>query len=127
MHGFIADTHAVLWFLEDSPRLPRDVHALMKDANNNVVYVSSASIFEIAIKAARGRLKVPPDLPNTLREEHFASLPVTMEHAWHVHELPAVDHLDPFDRMIAAQSLHENLPVISGDAQLDRYGVVRRW
>ena len=126
MRGFIVDTHAVLWFLQDSPRLSRTAHALITDPDH-MVFVSSASIWEIAVKAQRRLLDVPPNLPDVLRKDDFASLSVTVRHAWHVRELEHADHLDPFDRIIAAQSHCEDLPVISNDAELDRYGVVRRW
>ena len=62
-----------------------------------------------------------------LREQGFASLEINHEHAWTAGNLPLGAHRDPFDRLLAAQALTEDLPVISNDAQLDQYGVKRRW
>ena len=98
----------------------------MEEAGN-VLLVSSASIWEIAIKASRGKLHAPPDLMRVLDDQGFISLSVSRDHAWRVHALPGDGRGDPFDRLLAAQALHEKLTVISGDRAFDEYGVDRLW
>jgi len=81
----------------------------------------------MAIKASLGKLKVPVTLLDVLGEQGFVSLPVEPHHAWGIMDLPVGDHKDPFDRQLVAQTLAEQLPIISGDAELDQYGVERLW
>jgi PIN domain nuclease of toxin-antitoxin system len=89
--------------------------------------VSAASIWEMAIKKSLGKLDVPDDLLEILRGQGFGVLSIDAEHAWAVAELPLSDHTDPFDRQLVAQALVVDMPIISRDARLDRYGVKRIW
>lgn len=86
--------------------------------------ISSASIWEAAIKAALGRLKAPENLPDELAAEDFESMEVSAEHAWAAGFLPQHHH-DPFDRMLAAQALTEQVTFVSVDEIFDLYGVKR--
>lgn len=90
-----------------------------------IATVSVASLWEIAIKKAQGRLTVPDDLPGRLRERPGVEvLPVTPAHAWRTLGLPRFkDHKDPFDRLIVAQALEENLTVVTSDRTFARYSV----
>jgi len=124
--ALLLDTHALLWFLVDDRRLSEPARAAIA-AERNVPLVSAASVWEIAIKAAKGRLTVPSELPRLLRELGFGALEVTHEHAWAAGSLPDTGHQDPFDRVIAAQALAERLPVVSHDRAFDAYGVERCW
>jgi PIN domain nuclease of toxin-antitoxin system len=94
------------------------------------VYVSAASVWEIAIKASLGRLELPEDLESFLLEameaEALLPLPVTLAHAAMVRGLPW-HHKDPFDRLLVAQALREGLALVSQDRLLDAYGVRRVW
>ena len=81
----------------------------------------------MAIKASLGKLQIDGDLLATIHEQGFQTISVEPSHAWAVADLPVGDHKDPFDRQLVAQALVEELPIISGDQQLDRYGVTRLW
>jgi PIN domain nuclease of toxin-antitoxin system len=124
--AFLVDSHALLWFLKGDRRLSPSARTAM-EADANVLLVSSASLWEIAVKARLGRLAVPDDLSSILEEQGFEPLAVDHRHAWAAGMLPIGEHKDPFDRMLAAQALTEDTPVISGDDRLDAYGVRRHW
>jgi PIN domain nuclease of toxin-antitoxin system len=115
----LLDTQVVLWALAGHRRLPREARRLI-DAHETLV--SAASIWEIAIKAALGKLDADPEeVRRALDPSGFVELPVTGEHAAKVARLPAY-HRDPFDRLLVAQSLVENLVLLTADAQLAPYG-----
>ncbi len=124
--GWIVDSHALLWFLLDDPRLSPVAREVMEDPRAHL-YVSIASFWEIAIKKGLGRFSPPDDLPELAVAHGFDVLPVEIEHAWAVRRLPQTDHRDPFDRMMVAQARVETMPIISGDSQLDQYGIARLW
>lgn len=125
MSRLLVDTHALLWWLSDDPGLSATAREAVADPANDV-FVSTASIWEIAIKRALGKLSAPDDLPAHIEAEGFGWLPVNAEHAWHVQELPP-HHRDPFDRLLVAQSLVEQMPIISADLRLRAYGVDAWW
>lgn len=122
----MVDTHAVLWFLTDDPRLSPRAKRTM-EAADSVLLVSAACVWEIAIKTALGKLSAPSDLPAVLGDQGFDTLDITVNHAWRVATLPAIEHKDPFDRLLVGQALVEDLPIISGDDALDQYDVERHW
>jgi len=126
LSAWLVDTHAVLWFLADDPQLSATAKRIM-ESGDNVLLVSTASIWEMAIKRSLGKLHAPDGLPSLLRAEGFETLAIQPEHAWAVRDLPARDHMDPFGRLLAVQAKVENLPVISNHPQLDRYGIQREW
>jgi PIN domain nuclease of toxin-antitoxin system len=121
----LVDTHAVLWWLTDDPGLSATARDALADPANDV-RVSTASVWEIAIKRALGKLTAPDDLPDQIEAAGFAWLPIHAEHAWKVRDLPAHPS-DPFDRLLVAQSLVERMPVVSADARFGAYGVETRW
>jgi PIN domain nuclease of toxin-antitoxin system len=121
----LVDTHALLWWLTDDAALsPAAREALADPAREPLV--STASLWEIAIKRSLGKLAVPDDLPDRVVDEGFAWLPVDASHAWRVRDLP-VHHRDPFDRLIVAQALVEGVPVLTADSRFGGYGVDVRW
>lgn len=126
MTTWLVDTHAALWFLDDAPSLSGPAKARMESADSRLL-VSAASLWEMAIKRRLGKLGVPDDLLDVLREQDFEVLPITAAHAWGVAHLPLGEHRDPFDRMLVSQALLEGVPVISADSQLEQYGVARLW
>ncbi|MEY2517449.1 MAG: hypothetical protein QOJ89_4807 [bacterium] len=83
-------------------------------------------VWEAAIKSALGKLRVPDDLPERIDEFAFERLPITDVHTWAVRTLPLV-HNDPFDRLLAAQSLCERATIVSADAIFDAYSLTRIW
>lgn len=118
----LLDTHILLWGLFDDAKISVKEETALR-APENKVFVSVASLWEIAIKAARGGLDPPPDLPRIV-ESHpdFTLLPIQADHAWRVRTLPRL-HGDPFDRLLIAQALCENLTLMTRDGWMTRYRV----
>ena len=125
----LLDTHAFLWWIGDDPRLSERAREVFSDGDNDLVF-SAASGWEIAIKARLGWLQVPGDL-NTyllrqLTENYTSVLPVHLSHALRVHALPD-HHRDPFDRLLVAQAIVEEIPLLSADPRIARYPVEVVW
>ena len=125
MTRLLVDTHALLWWLTDDAGLSDTARAALADPANDV-RVSTASVWEIAIKRGLGRLEAPADLPDHIAAQGFGWLPVGADHAWRVGELPP-HHRDPFDRLLVAQALSERMAIVSADACFGAYGVETRW
>ena len=125
----LLDTHVFLWWITDDPRLSARARSVIGDGGNRL-FLSAASGWEMAIKAALGRLELPdhPErfIPQQLSLNAIEALPVTMGHALHVYSLP-LHHRDPFDRLIIAQAQLEKLPILTSDAQIARYPVEVIW
>jgi PIN domain nuclease of toxin-antitoxin system len=121
----LVDTHALLRWLADDPGLSTTARDALADPANDV-RVSTASVWEIAIKRALDKLTAPDDLPEHIEAAGFDWLPIGAEHAWRVRELPP-HHRDPFDRLLVAQALVERMPVVTSDARFAAYGVDTRW
>lgn len=123
----LLDTQAFLWWVTDDGRLTK--RAARTIAGSDCV-LSVASCWEMAIKASLGKLKLPGPVDRFVQEQlevnGFNLLPVSLEHIAGVAGLP-FHHRDPFDRLLAAQALHEELPVVSSDAVFGKYGVKRVW
>jgi PIN domain nuclease of toxin-antitoxin system len=116
----LLDTHVFLWFVLGSPKLKRAARKMIEDAT--AVFVSSASIWEISIKASLGKLDVDPALlVKELEAGGFLELPVRAHHAVGVAALPRV-HSDSFDRLLVAQALAEPLALLTVDESLRAYG-----
>ncbi len=118
---FLLDTHVLLWWLADDASLSSKARALIGD-ENNLVFVSTASAWEIVIKKALGKLKAPDNLEAALEENNFKELPITIRHALAIGHLP-IHHQDPFDRMLVAQAKCESLTLITADEKLLHYDV----
>ena len=119
--NLLLDTHVLLWWLDDSTLLAPAARGAISQGQN-AVFISAAVAWEIAIKKALGRLKVPDNLEEVLEEERFQPLPITLAHALAVVSLPSI-HQDPFDRIQAAQAKLENLILVTRDARLKQYGI----
>ena len=125
----LLDTHALLWFLLNDPQLSDNARAQIADPDNDPL-VSPASYWELAIKISLGKYNLGIDF-TTFFETQLATneltvLPITIRHAAVVATLPC-HHRDPFDRMLVGQATVEQIPIVSADTQLDRYGVRRIW
>ena len=125
----LLDTHAFLWWIGPHERLSPKAHQAVQGGD---VFVSVVSIWELAIKSRIGSLGIADDFRHRITSElvanDFQVLPVELEHTLAVHELSDhPEHRDPFDRLLAAQSLVENLPFVSRDRVFDDYGVERLW
>lgn len=119
--NLLLDTHALLWWLADDPELSREARAAIS-APQHIVYVSAASAWEISIKRAIGKLQSPGDLDTAVAACAFQELPITVVHALAADQLPN-NHSDPFDRMLVAQAMLENLTLITRDEQIASYQV----
>ncbi|MCE3243505.1 MAG: PilT protein [Deltaproteobacteria bacterium] len=118
----LLDTHVLLWWLSDDRKLAKNARDIIANSDNDVL-VSSASAWEISIKAALGRLEIElDDLESALVKNGFRSLPIGLQHALTAGRLPNV-HRDPFDRMLVAQASIEELRVVSHDRVFERYGL----
>lgn len=121
----ILDTHIFLWWNTDDPQLSNAIRAIIADGRNEL-YLSAASAWEIAIKAARGRLTlpVPPQeyVTDRLALHSMQSLPITSRHALQVYALPD-HHRDLFDRLLVAQGQIEGVPILTADSLLAEYDV----
>lgn len=117
----LLDTHVFLWWLSDDPRLDADRRRAIADPDA-LVHVSAASIWEIAIKEALGRIEVGEDFGEEIERGGFLELPVSAAHALAAGRLPR-HHADPFDRMLVAQAREEGLALVSRDAALSAYEV----
>jgi PIN domain nuclease of toxin-antitoxin system len=126
---FLLDTHAFLWFIMGSANLSGNARTLIEDPANERL-LSVASLWEVAIKASLGKLTLSGPfvdlIPSQLTLNGIDLLNIKVDHLSRLTTLP-FHHRDPFDRLIAAQALVENLPVVGIDAALDSYGVTRRW
>lgn len=120
----LLDTHVVLWALADSPRLSARARSLLADADNEC-WVSSASVWEVAIKAALGRIGEDFSLDRLeqgIESAGFRTLDVTVRHAVAIGQVD-VPHADPFDRLLVAQCEVETLRLLTADAVLVRLPV----
>jgi PIN domain nuclease of toxin-antitoxin system len=118
----LLDTHAFLWWVLDDRRLGGKARTAIADPVA-VVHVSAASCWEMAIKAALGRLALADvDIEAEIPANGFVELPITAGHAFRAGALPR-HHADPFDRMLVAQALVEELVLVTHDPLLGRYGV----
>jgi PIN domain nuclease of toxin-antitoxin system len=115
----LLDTHLLLWAVAEPRKLPPGARKRIEEAD---VFVSAASLWEVSIKAALGKLAADPaELLAEIEPAGFTLLPITGEHAAAVAKLPAV-HADPFDRMLVAQAKTEPLLLLTNDAVLAGYG-----
>ncbi len=120
--NLLLDTHIALWAITDSPKLSQKARDLIQSPTTTV-WVSAASIWEIAIKHALGRGDMPVSSSDAVRyfqESGYRFLPVEAEHAVAVEELPA-HHQDPFDRILVAQALVEPMRLITHDSRVALY------
>lgn len=118
--NLLLDTHVLLWWLADDPALPPPIRQAI--STEELVVVSAAVAWEIAIKRALGKLKAPDDLTEAVADAGFAPLPITLAHAHAAGGLPR-HHDDPFDRMLVAQARYEDLVLVTADRRLAAYEV----
>ncbi len=125
----LLDTHAFLWATAEPQKLSRRVATALRDRGTRI-HLSTASVWEMAIKRGLGKLHTDEPLRGLLeqarQEIDLHLLQVSAQHALAVEALPFL-HKDPFDRMLIAQASCERFVLVSADAHLDRYGVQRLW
>ena len=127
---YLLDTHTLIWWMTSNPQLSKYAHALIEQKEQNVSLVSAVSAWEIATKVRLGRLSAAADLVQDfafdIEDQRMKILVITADHAIRAGSLPG-PHKDPFDRMLIAQAIAENVPIISNDKALDGYGAQRLW
>jgi PIN domain nuclease of toxin-antitoxin system len=127
--SYLLDTHALLWWLFDDPKLSTTARGIIADPAH-AIFVSSASAWEIATKHRLGKLDsaaaLLQDFPGYVRQAGLAELSITIPHAQRAGSWPQ-PHRDPFDRMIAAQAMLEGLSVLSRDEAIPQFGVTVVW
>lgn len=124
----LIDTQVLFWWYSEPSKLSRSAGSVLEDGSN-IVLVSAATAWELAIKVAIGKLNALAlilDLVGFLKEDGFTELPITIQHATRAGLLP-LHHRDPFDRLLVAQAQDMGIPVVSSDRLLDRYDIKRLW
>ncbi len=127
--GLLLDTHTLIWWIADDPKLGEAAREAIKDGNNDVM-VSAVSAFEVTTKYRLGKLpeaaRLAMDFEGERLKEGFAALDILVSHATRAGAL-AIPHRDPFDRLLIAQALIEGLVLVSNEAVFDAFGVQRLW
>ena len=125
---YLLDTHALIWYLEDSPNLPSEIKEII-DNNENRIYLCSISCWEIAIKISIGKLKLNlnfDEFLNKIKSSDFDILQIKDEHLKRLTALPFL-HKDPFDRLLVSTAITENLTLITTDENIRYYDVSWVW
>jgi PIN domain nuclease of toxin-antitoxin system len=120
----LIDTHILIWFLEGNNLLSKHRRQIVADSNNDI-FISIASLWEIAIKISIGKLTLTKPLADVIKHiaaEDIEVLLISPEHTLQVSTLP-FHHRDPFDRIIISQAQIENLPVMTDDREFGHYGI----
>ena len=123
MAKYLLDTHIFLWWLSDAEQLSQEVFDIISDGSNQI-YISSATIWEIAIKEALGKLEVNADLDHVIEENGFVELKVSAICANATKKLEPI-HRDPFDRMLIAQAIEGDMTLITVDRYIVQYDSVK--
>lgn len=125
----LLDTHAFLWWLAGDDALSVAARTAIADDGNGV-FISAASAWEITTKHRIGKLRgvgaIIADLDRAIADQGFSGLPISLRHGQVAGALPG-PHRDPFDRMLIAQAMLENLVLVSNEQPFDAYGVRRFW
>lgn len=125
----LLDTHSLYWYIEGDPRLSATARTAIQDSSNEVL-ISPASYWEVAIKVSIGKWHLNRPYADfmdlALHRYGFTILQILADHTARLTAMP-FHHKDPFDRLLAAQALVEQIPIVGNDSALDAYGVTRIW
>lgn len=125
----LIDTHTLIWAMDDPSKLSGLATTALQDPANDLL-LSAATVWDMAIKFGQGKLRLSLSyrtwMEKAIADLGLAILPVTIEYAEQQAQLPTY-HKDPFDRLIIAQAMIENIPVVCDDAAFDAYGISRVW
>ena len=129
MSRILLDTHTFIWLDLEPVKLSIDCQNLLLD-RENILLLGLASVWEMQIKYQLGKLTLRLPLPNLIAEQQQANsiqiLPIELNHIWTLDRL-ANHHRDPFDRLLIAQAIAEDVPILSDDGLFDLYSVERLW
>ncbi len=117
----LLDTHVLIWALSTPERIKPKVQDLLTNVDN-IVLVSVASLWELQIKKSLNKISLPDDFISQLQENGFELLDINYKHIAKLAELPLI-HRDPFDRMLIAQTIYEDLSLITSDSEIIKYDV----
>lgn len=126
--GFLFDTHALIWWLDGDERFPVSLREEIL-SNQNRMWVSPVSFWEISVKRSLGKLelkKITPQMWYAVDEQGFSRLPIAISHLSYLEQLP-FHHRDPFDRLLIAQAQAERHTLLSRDGQFEPYDVACKW
>ena len=121
MRRILLDSCVWLWWLDDNPTLGKQAKALINDGRNQL-FISAATVWEIAIKRQKGNLQIEGDLQSLVLEDGFIPLNMDLFHAQQAATLPPI-HQDPFDRMLIAQAQAEGLELMTADIIIPKYSI----
>jgi len=124
----LLDTHAVIWFLKGNEKMPKSTRGIVCSPENRK-YVSIASMWEVAIKLSSGKLKLDNDINGfieTIEDNGFLLLDISPDHVKTIAELPFI-HRDPFDRMLVAQAIAEDMMIMTVDENIAKYDINVIW
>lgn len=125
----LLDTHTFIWWMTNDRTLPASVREMIGHEDNDI-FLSAVAAWEMTIKHKAGKLPIVAgfiaDVPAAIERQGFTELPISIAHGQMAGALDG-HHKDPFDRMLIAQALAENLTLVSNDTQFDAYGVTRFW
>ncbi len=119
--SYLLDTHTLLWWLSENPILSTEAKTIIATPQN-LIFVSAVSAWEISIKKAIGKLEAPDDLEQAIAYNNFTPLEITIQDGNLAGKLPNY-HNDPFDRMLVAQAMNNNLTIITKDSKIPQYQV----
>ena len=119
--NLLLDTHALIWALENNPTLSTPARNAIIEGKN-LVFISSATVWEMSIKQSQGKLETPDNLQEEIDLHRFTQLSINFQHADLAGKLPNI-HKDPFDRMLIAQAMIEKLTLVTRDKLIAQYDV----
>ncbi len=125
MSRYLLDTHVLIWWLADDPKLQQTTIDIM-ETETNELFVSAASTWEISIKRSQGKLQIDANIHEVIRQEGFLELPIRNLHGELAGRLPP-HHKDPFDRMLVAQASQEGMMLLTHDTVFEKYDVPVIW
>jgi len=125
--NYLLDTHTLIWAITENEKLSLIVQQTLEN-NNNTIFISAISFWEVALKFPSGKLEfqgfLPEDLPKLSLESGFQLLPLSPDESSTYHKLALTNHKDPFDRMLIWQAINRDLIFISKDKHVTQYNVV---
>ena len=127
--NYLLDTHTYIWFESQRDKLSPRVMEICT-SNEHILYLSTASVWEMQIKIQLGKLDFPhlqAKIANQLALRQLKILPIKLPHIYALARLPLGEHRDPFDRLLVAQALHENWPILTTDPRFTQYSIKTVW
>lgn len=126
---YLLDTHSLLWIITDDSKLSKRAQDIYLDSENDI-FLSMASIWELAIKSSLGKISLDKPLDEFVSEHVLGNnieiLEIKLPHVLRIEQLP-FHHRDPFDRLIISQAIEDSLPILGGDNAFDLYKIKRIW